>query len=294
VSDVGLPGLGLRLGVELLRGPNGIWFSGTAADGRTVGVLRLDPDRMKAPGMVERLVDRTVAARAGLLPGVLPVLDLVEDAGRIWLITAAVPVAETATRTEAMLLAADPEPAASPTSANVWRPQIVLRDQAAPIPPPPSGGPVGDAPVAKSGGGRRIAVWAVVAVVVVGAAAVLGLKLRSGGGEPPALQLAAVSVQAPAGVTPTSICHASLDMVAVLATNGGQGAFDYEWDLPKTTPVAASATVSGPSPQRLHLTWQLQLTGSGTVTAVFRAKPGPAVPGGRPLQGSLNLPYACP
>jgi hypothetical protein len=109
LSDAGLPGLGLRLGAEMLRGPNGVWYSATGADGRPVGVLRFDPQRLAAPGAVERLVDRVVAARAGMLGDeVLPIIDLVEDSGRIWLITRTLPVAATADRTERALLGTQP------------------------------------------------------------------------------------------------------------------------------------------------------------------------------------------
>jgi hypothetical protein len=100
--------MGLKLGAELLRSPNGVWYSATGADGGTLGVLRFEAALLKPAGAVDRLVERVVAARAGMLPGTLPVVDLVEDTGRIWLITAHVPVAETASRTEALLLGSAP------------------------------------------------------------------------------------------------------------------------------------------------------------------------------------------
>lgn len=100
--------MGLKLGAELLRSPNGVWYSATGADGGTLGVLRFEAALLKPSGAVDRLIERVVAARAGMLPGTLPVVDLVEDAGRIWLITAQVPVADTAGRTEALLLGSAP------------------------------------------------------------------------------------------------------------------------------------------------------------------------------------------
>jgi hypothetical protein len=68
----------------------------------------------------------------------------------------------------------------------------------------------------------------------------------------------------------------------------------YEWDLQGSKPVTASAWISGASPQQLHLSWRLQLRGSGSVTATFHVKPGPAVAGAQPLQGAATLPYTCP
>lgn len=109
--------MGLKLGAELLRSPNGVWYSATGADGGTLGVLRFEAALLKPAGAVDRLVERVVAARAGMLPGTLPVVDLVEDAGRIWLITSQVPVAETASRTEALLLGSTPVSAPSPAAA---------------------------------------------------------------------------------------------------------------------------------------------------------------------------------
>ncbi|NUP50596.1 MAG: hypothetical protein HOW97_25280 [Catenulispora sp.] len=108
MSEAGLPGMGLKLGAELLRSPNGVWYSATGADGGTLGVLRFEAALLKPSGAVDRLIERVVAARAGMLPGTLPVVDLVEDAGRIWLITAQVPVADSASRTEALLLGSAP------------------------------------------------------------------------------------------------------------------------------------------------------------------------------------------
>jgi hypothetical protein len=258
----------VELGPELLRGPNGVWFSGLAPDGGAVGVLRFDPRVVPSPAAVDRLVERTVAARAGLLPGVLPVVDLVRDGGRVWLITAAPPVPESAIRTERALLG----PAMGPD-----RPR----------------GPIPE-PYRRSLVGRVLRILVGLALVggVAGAAVVAGLKVRSKPSVTP-LQVSGISVVSPAGYTSTSICDASLVMRALLQTNDGTGTVVYHWDLPGSPPVKSSQQVKGASPQELDLTWRLRLHGSGTVTAKFTIDDAAALAPGAAATGSASFPYQC-
>jgi hypothetical protein len=100
------PDTGLRLLGEARAGRAGLWWRATTAGGDGRGVLLLDPSAVAVPGVIDRVVSTVVAIRDR--PGVLPIADLVTDAGRTWLITAP------ATPILAELLAApDLDPAAA-------------------------------------------------------------------------------------------------------------------------------------------------------------------------------------
>lgn len=282
MSKGGLPGMGLKLGPEVLRAADGVWYSATGADGGTLGVLCFDPVRVKAAGGVPRLVERTVAARGGLLPGTVPVLDLIEDAGQIWLITPVVPQAEDAARTTALLLGSTPVTVpgglAAATGHGVSEP--AKKDL-------------------KDGLASRI-IRALVGLVLVGAvlgaAAFVAVKLRDKKTAPP-VQISSISVHNFAPVQPTGICDTSVDMVADFTTNGGTGVVHYEWDIPAknhtTQKVTGTETVSGKSP-KVHLAWQLKLTGSGTVTATFRITNPEVLAAGAETASAGDLKYQCP
>jgi hypothetical protein len=240
---------------------------------------------------VDRLIERTVAARAGMLPGTLPVVDLVEEAGQIWLITSVVPDREAAVRTESLLLGATPVSAygaEDSATGPAWRPSVG-----------------GDGPrklskreLRDSWPSRvfRAFVGLVLVGSVVGAAAFVGLKVRDKKPTTP-VQISSISVHNFAPVQPSGICNTSVDMVAELTTNGGVGVVHYEWDIPAknhtTQKVAGSESVSGASPE-VHLAWQLKLTGTGTVTATFRiTNPGVLAPGADTASAG-DLKYKCP
>jgi hypothetical protein len=272
--------MGLKLGPEVLRSADGVWYSAAGADGRTLGVLRFEPERVAAAGGVARLVERTVAARGGLLPGTLPVLDLVQDAGRIWLITPVVPQPRAAARTVALLLG--PTPIAAPggpaTGNGVQEP--AKRDLKDGLP---------------SRVFRTLVGLALVGAVL-GAAAFAAAALRAKKTAPP-VQISSISVHNGAPVRPTEICDTSVDMVAELTTNGGTGVVDYEWDIPAknhtTQAVTGAETVSGKSP-KVHLAWQLKLSGSGTVTATFRITNPEVLAAGAQAASAGDLKYQCP
>ncbi|MEZ0112562.1 hypothetical protein ABH920_006584 [Catenulispora sp. EB89] len=280
MSEGGLPGMGLKLGPEVLRVPDGVWYSATGADGRTLGVLRFDPARVKAAGGVPRLVERTVAARGGLLPGTLPVLDLVEDAGLIWLITPVVPESADAARTVALLLGTAPVSAPGGIVNGHGTQEPAKKDL-------------------KDGLPSRIIrtfVGLVLVGAVLGAAAFAAVKLKEKKTTAP-VQISSISVHNFAPVQPSGICDTSVDMVAELTTNGGTGVVDYEWDIPAknhtTQAVAGAETVSGKSP-KVHLAWQLKLAGSGTVTATFRITDPGVLAAGADAASAGDLKYQCP
>jgi len=308
--------MGLKLGAELLRSPNGVWYSATGADGGTLGVLRFETSVLKPAGAVDRLIERVVAARAGMLPGTLPVVDLVEDGGRIWLITARVPVAQTAERTETLLLGSTPVSAPGvagvtgslggasnggyPAPGSVlqapWRPAIDADGRAYGSGGPPSRWASKDL---KDPIGRRLlraVVGLTLVAAVVGAAAVAGLKLRDKKPTTPVL-ITGVSVHNNAQVQPAGICDTTVDMVAEFTTNGGSGTVTYEWEIPaqnnKTQTVSGSETIVGTSP-KVHLAWQLKLSGSGTVTAKFRVTDPKVLAPGVDAASSGDLKYQCP
>ena len=282
MSEGGLPGMGLKLGPEVLRASDGVWYSATGADGGTLGVLRFDPARVKASGGVARLVERTVAARGGLLPGTLPILDLIDDAGQIWLITPAVPEAEAAARTVALLLGSTPVSVpgglAAATGHGIQEP--AKKDLKDGLP------------------SRILRTFVGLALVgaVLGAAAFAAVKLRDKK-TTPAVQISSISVHNVAPVQPTAICDTSVDMVADFTTNGGTGVVDYEWDIPAknhtTQTVPGTETVSGKSP-KVHLAWRLKLTGSGTVTATFRITNPEVLASGASSASAGDLKYQCP
>ncbi|WP_194925167.1 hypothetical protein [Catenulispora pinisilvae] len=281
MSEAGLPGVGLKLGAEVLRGSDGVWYSATGADGRPLGVLRFEPARVEAAGGVARLVERTVAARGGLLPGTLPVLDLVQDAGRIWLITPVVPQAEAAKRTVALLLGSEPVsgPGDRPVKGHGVQ-EPVKKDLKDGLP------------------SRlfRTSVGLVLVGAVAGAAVFAGIKLRDKK-TPTPVQISSISVHNDAPVQPSGICDTSVDMVAEFTTNGGTGVVHYEWDIPAknhtTQAVAGAETVSGKSP-KVHLAWQLKLSGSGTVTATFRITNPGVLASGAETASAGDLKYQCP
>lgn len=272
--------MGLKLGPEVLWRPDGVWYSAAGADGRTLGVLRFEPERVKAAGGVERLVERTVAARGGLLPGTLPIVDLVQDAGRIWLITSVLPEAEAADRTTELLLGPTPVPVPPGVAAGYGTQKPAKKDL-------------------KDGWFSRIfrgLVGLVLVAAVLGAAGFAAAKLRDKKATRP-VQISSISVHNDAPVQPSGICDASVDMVAEFTTNGGTGVVDYEWDIPAknhtTEVVPGSETVTGKSP-KVHLAWQLKLAGSGTVSATFRiTNPGVLAPGAD-AASSGDLKYQCP
>ena len=287
LSEAGLPGMGLKLGPEVLRSGEGVWYSATGADGRTLGVLRFDPARVKAAGGVQRLVERTVAARGGLLPGTLPVLDLVEDAGLIWLITPVVPEPADAARTVALLLGSTPVTA--PVTARGGAANLPLVQEPAKE----------DLKDLKDGWASRIIrafIGLVLVGAVIGAAAFAAVKLRDKKPTRP-VQISSISVHNYAPVQPSGICDTSVDMVAELTTNGGTGVVDYEWDIPAknhtTQSVTGTETVSGKSP-KVHLAWQLKLSGSGTVTATFRITNPEVLASGADTASAGDLKYQCP
>ena len=286
LSEAGLPGMGLKLGPEVLRNSDGVWYSATSADGRTLGVLRFEPARVKAAGGVPRLVERTVAARGGLLPGTLPVLDLVQDAGLIWLITPVVPQAPDAARTVALLLGTAPLAVPGVVGNGHGGQEPAKKD-------------LKDLKELKDGWASRLIrafIGLVLVGAVLGAAAFAAVKLREKKTVRP-VQISSISVHNYAPVRPSGICDTSVDMVAELTTNGGTGVVDYEWDIPaknhKTQTVAGSETVSGKSP-KVHLAWQLKLTGSGTVTATFRITNPEVLASGAETASAGDLKYQCP
>ena len=75
MSEGGLPGMGLKLGPEVLRRPDGVWYSATGADGRTLGVLRFEPARVTAAVVVFKRGTATVSL-AELLHRILPAATL--------------------------------------------------------------------------------------------------------------------------------------------------------------------------------------------------------------------------
>jgi hypothetical protein len=77
---------GLQLVGAARAGRAGRWWRATTAAGEARGALLLDPPAIAAPGARDRLVSTVVATR--WRPGVLPIADLVSDAGQVWLITA--------------------------------------------------------------------------------------------------------------------------------------------------------------------------------------------------------------
>jgi hypothetical protein len=83
---------GLRLDAVVRKGACGTWWAASTADGRTRGLLQLDPALTADPAAVERAAEKVAAVRALNLPGVLRTTDLVADAGRVWLVAAAPPV----------------------------------------------------------------------------------------------------------------------------------------------------------------------------------------------------------
>jgi hypothetical protein len=282
--------LGLKLGEEVLRGPNGVWYSAVRPNGKPAGVLRFDADRVSEAGVLDRLVERVVAARSGAFPGVLPIVDLVEDSGRIWLVTSVPPVPDAASRTEEALLGAGSDPGPMPEGAST--------DSANPSSP-----------------GRRRRRWIapalttlVVSAIIVGIGVATGLFVQLQKKDPPGppLSVSGVTVHQvglvvqngaplakPLAVTTTNICNGSVDMVATLETNNGKGSFAYEWDLTNSAPVTGTATftTSERAPQDLHLSWGLRLHGSGVLTATFKILT-PTVSGLPPQAATLS--YACP
>ena len=279
--------MGLKLGPEVLRRPDGVWYSATGADGRTLGVLRFEPARVTAAGGVEPLVQRTLAVRGGLLPGALPVVDLVQDGGQIWLITAVVPEAEAADRTMGLLLGPTPVPVPGAIANGYGAPRepVAKKDL-------------------KDGLPSRIFrafVGLVLVGAVLGAAAFAAVKLREKK-ITTAVQISSISVHNEAPVQPSGICDTSVDMVAEFTTNGGSGVVHYEWDIPAqnhsakdhaTQTVAGAETVSGKSP-KVHLAWRLKLTGRGTVTATFRITNPEVLAQGAESESAGDLKYQCP
>lgn len=275
MSEAGLPGTGVKLGPELFRGPKGIWYSGAADDGVAVGVLRFDDGALAGEGALPALIQRVVEVRAGQVPGALTVVDLVEDDGRVWLITAEVPVRETAAVTEELLLAPG-TPGAGAGDAG-------------------AGTPAAAAVPRESHVGLVVRILVGIALVggIAGAATIAGLKLKDKHQSSP-LEISGISVANPGGYTSSSICSASLPMTALLQTNGGSGTVTYEWDLPGTAPVKVSKQISGASPQAVHLDWQLRLHGKGTVTAKFVVDSTSVLVSGTSATESTSLPYQCP
>jgi hypothetical protein len=78
-------GAGLRFEGAPQAGRAGHWWRASTADGTARGALRFDPAVTATSGVVDRVVAAVVATRH--LPGLLPVADLVSDAGQVWLIT---------------------------------------------------------------------------------------------------------------------------------------------------------------------------------------------------------------
>jgi hypothetical protein len=242
-------------------------------------------------------------------------VDLLEDAGRIWLITAQVPVAQTAERTETLLLGSTPVSApnvvngmgsvsgasggyAAPGSVlqAPWRPAIDAGGGAHGSGGPPSRWASKDL---KDPVGRRLlraVVGLTLVAAVVGAAAVAGLKLRDTKPTTP-VQITGISVHNNVPVQPAGICATTVDMVAEFTTNGGSGTVAYEWEIPgrnnKPQIVSGAEAVKGTSP-KVHLAWQLKLSGTGTVTAKFRIIDPKVLAQGADAASSGDLKYQCP
>jgi hypothetical protein len=207
-------------------------------------------------------------------------VDLVQDAGRIWLITSVLPEAEAADRTTELLLRPTPVPVPPGVAAGYGTQKPAKKDL-------------------KDGWFSRIfrgLVGLVLVGAVLGAAGFAAAKLRDKK-VTRSVQISSISVHNDAPVQPSGICDASVDMVAEFTTNGGTGVVDYEWDIPAknhtTEVVPGSETVTGKSP-KVHLAWQLKLAGSGTVSATFRiTNPGVLAPGAD-AASSGDLKYQCP
>lgn len=65
----------------------GTWLAVRDGAGNHRGALRLDPAVSADTEMLRGVIDRVAAVRDLALPGVLPIVDLVVDAGQVWLIT---------------------------------------------------------------------------------------------------------------------------------------------------------------------------------------------------------------
>lgn len=77
----------LRLHGDGRAGRAGHWWCATDPTGEQRGALRLDPAAVGAAGAVDRVVSLAVTLRRRQLPGLLPILDLVSEAGQVWLLT---------------------------------------------------------------------------------------------------------------------------------------------------------------------------------------------------------------
>ena len=276
VANGGVPGIGLRLDTEVWQSPNGVWYAATDGTGKPAGVLRFDQSRLADDGAVDRLIKRVAAARAWTIPGVLPIVDLVEDSGRIWLITGAIPTSDTAAQTEQTLFG----PPQSPS--------IALPDDAPTMP----------VPVVKD----FVEEWRrrrwrrvfpiLMSLIAVGLVVWAGIAVRDAARKPAvshaALQISGINVHeegliaqdgfalaSPAAVTPSDLCEGTVDMVATLETNGGNGTFQYEWDMTNAPPVRQSVAFTGTevSPQDIHYTWRLILHGPARSAPPSRSSP---------------------
>ncbi|GIG61257.1 hypothetical protein Lfu02_56290 [Longispora fulva] len=92
---------GLRLAGPSRRSRFGTWWSATTHAGATRGALLLDPALSQGPAL-DHVVAQVVAVRGLAVPGVLPVVDVLSEYGKVWMVTA-----EPATPTVAELLASD-------------------------------------------------------------------------------------------------------------------------------------------------------------------------------------------
>ncbi|MEV6522817.1 hypothetical protein AB0M43_12795 [Longispora sp. NPDC051575] len=92
---------GLRLAEPSRRSRFGTWWTASTHAGATRGALLLDPAISQGPAL-DHLVAQVVAVRGLAVPGVLPVVDVVTEYGKVWMVTA-----EPASPTVAELLASD-------------------------------------------------------------------------------------------------------------------------------------------------------------------------------------------
>ncbi|WP_412539183.1 hypothetical protein R8Z50_25480 [Longispora sp. K20-0274] len=112
---------GLRLAEPSRRGRFGTWWSATTHAGATRGALLLDPALSQGPAL-DHVIAQVVAVRGLAVPGVLPVVDVVTEYGKVWMVTA-----EPATPTVAELLASDsPHDGDDAIAVALWTGQTLL------------------------------------------------------------------------------------------------------------------------------------------------------------------------
>lgn len=83
--------IGVVLGRMLRIGACGTWWSASTPGGLALGLLQLEPGRFAAPAARARAAAAVAALRAANPVGVLRTSELVEEAGRAWLVVAAPP-----------------------------------------------------------------------------------------------------------------------------------------------------------------------------------------------------------